>query len=388
MSIQDPTIAPRPPHPSAPRVVMPGALAAALLAVCLGTIAGLPINAVASGPSVLEWGKPVATGGPGTLPALVQSSATLTSIDAGNFGDVLVLSNGTVWGWGGASMTLTQVPGVINVVQRPVDGNGTFTAIEQPGTDAACPTSSTVVHWGKGAPEVVPQLNCLNVVQLAAAAGHTFALTSNGSVYAWGGGQDVLGFGTGVISEKNPTLNPTLSALTGGTSAGVVITTGMVSAGILVNGQAWSWGDNRFGECGCGSTAAQIPVPTKVSQGTTLYSWIDQGGNLSGDGHELAMTATGAVWAWGDNAHGQLGIGTQVNSNIPVPVTGLPADIEDVRAGGEHSLALDSAGNVWAWGDNQYGQVGNGTTVSVLLPVEVLAGVTQISAGSFHSLAT
>ncbi|MGA8521611.1 MAG: hypothetical protein WB807_00960, partial [Candidatus Dormiibacterota bacterium] len=268
MSIQDPTIAPCPTHPSAPRAVVPGALAAALLAVCLGTIAGLPINAAASGPSVQEWGKPVATGGPGTLPALVQTSATLTSIDAGNFGDVLVLSNGTVWGWGGASMTLTQVPGVINVVQRPVDGNGTFTAIEQPGTDTACPTSSTVVHWGKGAPEVVTQLNCLNVVQLAAAAGHTFALTSNGSVYAWGGGQDVLGFGTSVISEKNPTLNPTLTALTGGTSAGVVITTGMGSAGILVNGQAWSWGDNRFGECGCGSTAAQIPVPTKVSQGT------------------------------------------------------------------------------------------------------------------------
>jgi hypothetical protein len=68
-------------------------------------------------------------------------------------------------------------------------------------------------------------------------------------------------------------------------------------------------------------------------------------------------------------------------------VSGLPANIVDARAGGQHSLALDSAGNVWAWGANQYGQVGNGTTTSVLLPVEVLAGVTQISAGSFHSLA-
>ena len=94
------------------------------------------------------------------------------------------------------------------------------------------------------------------------------------------------------------------------------------------------------------------------------------------------------MWAWGDNAHGQLGIGTKVNSNIPVAVTGLPTGIIDVRAGGEHALALDAAGNVWAWGDNQYGQVGNGTTTDVLLPLNVLAGVTQISAGSFHSLAT
>jgi alpha-tubulin suppressor-like RCC1 family protein len=52
-----------------------------------------------------------------------------------------------------------------------------------------------------------------------------------------------------------------------------------------------------------------------------------------------------------------------------------------------HSLALDSEGNVWAWGANQYGQVGNGTTLDALLPDEVLSGVSQISAGSFHSIA-
>jgi hypothetical protein len=141
------------------------------------------------------------------------------------------------------------------------------------------------------------------------------------------------------------------------------------------------------GQCGCGSTAAQIASPTRVAQGTTLYTRIDQGGNLTNDGHELALDATGAVWAWGDNARGQLGIGTQVNSNIPVVVTGLPTGMVAARVGGEHSLALDSAGNVWAWGANQYGQVGNGTTANVLLPVEVLSGITQISAGSFHSLA-
>ena len=370
------------------RVTLPGALTLAMLAAGIATMSAVSIDAAASGPSVFEWGRPVATGGPGTRPAMVQSSATLSSIDAGNFGDVLVLSNGTVWGWGGTSMTLTQVPEVSNVVQRPVDGNGTFTAIEQPGTDSACPTSSTVIHWGKGPTAVVSQLNCLNVVQLAAAAGHTFALTSTGRVYVWGGGGDLLGFGSGVTSESKPTLNPTLTALTNGTSAGVMLTTGMTMAGILVNGHAWSWGSNQYGQCGCGSTASQIASPMPVAQGSTLYASIDDGGNLSGDGHELALTATGAVWAWGDNAHGQLGIGTKVDSNIPVAVTGLPAGIVDVRAGGEHSLALDGAGNVWAWGDNQYGQVGNGTTTDVLLPINVLAGITQISAGSFHSLAT
>jgi alpha-tubulin suppressor-like RCC1 family protein len=176
-------------------------------------------------------------------------------------------------------------------------------------------------------------------------------------VYVWGGGGDVLGLGPSVTLERHPALNPALTALTHGTAAGVVVTTGMTAGGILVNGRAWSWGDNQYGQCGCGSSAAQIPSPTPVHQGSTLYTWIDQGGNLRSDGHELALTSTGAVWAWGDNAHGQLGIGTQVNSNIPVAVIGLPTGIINARAGGEHSLALDRAGNVWAWGANQYGQV-------------------------------
>ncbi len=389
MGIQPPTISLHRSNRCASRVAVRGALTGVLLVVCLATISVLPINAAATGPSVYEWGRPVATGGPGNLPTVTQSSSTLATIDAGNYADVLVLSNGTVWGWGVTSMTLTQVPGVTNVVQRPVDGNGTFTAIEQPGTDSACPTSSTVVHWGKKhAPSVVTQLNCLNVVQLAEAATHTLALTSTGTVYVWGGQGEALGLSPAVKTETNPTLNPALTALTNGTSSGVIITTGMTSGGILVNGHAWSWGDNQYGQCGCGSTAAVITSPTPVSQGSTLYTSIDQGGNLTNDGHELALTAAGAVWAWGDNARGQLGIGTQVNSNIPVLVTGLPSSIVDVRAGGEHSLALDGAGNVWAWGDNQYGQVGNGTTTNVLLPVEVRSGVTQISAGSFHSIAT
>jgi alpha-tubulin suppressor-like RCC1 family protein len=368
----------------APRV----ALAIVTLAVCARTTAGSAIGAAASGPSVDEWGRPVASGGPGNLPTLTQSSGGLATIDAGNYADVLVLSNGTVWGWGVTSMTLTQVPGVTNVVQRPVDGNGSFTAIEQPGTDSSCPLSSTIVHWGRNhAPTVVTQLNCMYVVQLAEAATHTFALTSNGSVYVWGGQGAALGMDPAVKSEKIPTLNTALTALTSGTSAGVVLTTGMTSGGMLVNGQAWSWGDNQYGQCGCGSTAAVITSPTPVDQGSTVYTSIDQGGNLTTDGHELAIDTSGDVWAWGDNARGQLGIGTEVNSNVPVAVIGLPADIVDVRAGGMHSLALDSAGNVWAWGANQYGQVGNGTTTDALLPDEVLSGVSQISAGSFHSIA-
>jgi alpha-tubulin suppressor-like RCC1 family protein len=338
---------------------------------------------------ILEWGRPVGTGGPGLSPVMVQPSAT--QIDAGNYGDVLLENNGTVWMWGAQhapSMTLTQVTGVNNVTQRPVDGNGSFAAIEQPGTDAACPSSSSVVQWSaaKGA-AVVKQLQCLNVVQLAKAAVHTYALTATGEVYVWGGGQyGVLGLGASVTEEKNPTLAPALTALTDGTSNGVELTTGMASGGILVNGIAYSWGSNLYGQCGCDSTVSAIAIPTPVAQDGVLFTDIDDGGNLNTDGHELALTASGTVYAWGDNQEGQLGIGTLVDRDVPVLVPGLPT-ISDVRAGGMHSLALDADGNVWAWGDNQYGQVGDGTTSNVLSPEKVLSGANLISAGSYHSIA-
>jgi len=356
-----------------------------ILFVLIGIVTVQP--AWATSGAIYEWGKPVAMGGPGDVPTVAQAAGAV-AIDAGNLSDVLVKGDGTVWGWGVTSMTLTQVPGVSDVVQRPVDGNGSFAAIEQPGADSRCSTSTTVVEWvvGKSA-HVVTTLNCKNVVQLAEAASHTYALTSAGQVYVWGAGGDVLGLGPNIQSEKGPTLNTALTAITGGTASGVIITTGMTSGGLLVDGEAWSWGGNSLGQCGCASTAPEIATPTAVDQGSAIYAWIDLGGNLTEDGHELAIDSTGAVWAWGDNGDGQLGNGTTVDSDVPVPVTGLPAGIIDVRAGGRHSLALDGAGNVWAWGENTYGQVGNGTTKRAELPVEVLSGMTMISAGALHSLA-
>ena len=83
----------------------------------------------------------------------MQSFSTLVAINAGNKSDLAVLGDGSVWAWGNTevappSMTAIQVPGLYNVIQRPVDGNHDFAVIEQPGTDASCPTSSSVYTWG------------------------------------------------------------------------------------------------------------------------------------------------------------------------------------------------------------------------------------------------
>jgi alpha-tubulin suppressor-like RCC1 family protein len=384
-----------------------------VLAACVVLAALVPALTAGASTSTnaYEWGRHVAPGGPGRIPTIVQTVADLGQIDAGNVADVLVLGHGNVWTWGmthvgPTSMSLVQVRGVSKVLQRPVDGNGDFAALEQPGTDPACPSSSTVVTWGLSesgdlglgvtnngtnyaSDQDVTALDCKEVVQLAAANSHMVALTSSGDVYVWGGNANAT-LGLGYVGRHSnidtPTLNPYAAALTRGASVGVEVTAGVGDGGLLVDGQAFSWGDNTYGQCGCSSTATTILSPTAVDQGHVRFSWIDQGGDTGSNGHELALTSSGAVYAWGDGAEGQLGQGTTFDSAVPVPVPDLPI-IVDVRAGGMHSVALDAAGNAWAWGNNHDGQVGNGSTGYVLTPVEVMSGVRMISAGALHSLA-
>ena len=100
--------------------------------------------------------------------------------------------------------------------------------------------------------------------------------------------------------------------------------------------------------------------------------------------------------AWGNNGFGQLGNGDSGNSLVPVPVTGLPR-MTGIVTGGTHSLSFRNLSGVWAWGNNGYGQLGNGTTTATYKPVKVfrnstsarsyLTNVTAVAAGGSHSLA-
>jgi alpha-tubulin suppressor-like RCC1 family protein len=109
----------------------------------------------------------------------------------------------------------------------------------------------------------------------------------------------------------------------------------------------------------------------------------------AGASHTLLLREDGTVWAWGANGSGQLGDGTTSHRQEPRRVAGLSA-VKAVVASGEHSLALrGSDGSVWAWGQNDSGQLGDGSTVNRLLPVQVLGleGVVALASGSDHVLA-
>ena len=108
----------------------------------------------------------------------------------------------------------------------------------------------------------------------------------------------------------------------------------------------------------------------------------------AGGTHTCALAATGAVRCWGDNAFGELGNGTHTTSRVPVPVRGL-AGVRQISAGRSHTCALTTAGAVQCWGENDHGQLGNGTFTSSNIPVAVngLAGVSAISSGWYATCA-
>jgi alpha-tubulin suppressor-like RCC1 family protein len=108
-----------------------------------------------------------------------------------------------------------------------------------------------------------------------------------------------------------------------------------------------------------------------------------------GDGHVLVVASDGTVWAWGQNDSGQLGIGSTGGKTVPTQVTGLTG-VTVVSAGSQHSLALKSDGTVWAWGANYSGQLGVDQSIAQEnAPVQVsgLTGIVTIAAGNSHSLA-
>lgn len=125
-----------------------------------------------------------------------------------------------------------------------------------------------------------------------------------------------------------------------------------------------------------------------VSQSVPEVSRVPASEIAAGAAHSLVLRDDGTVWAWGDNGYGQLGDGTSDEHRVPTHISGL-SDVTDIAAGEYHSLAVKNDGTVWAWGDNSSGQLGDGTYDERRTPVQVdgLSGITNIAAGGEHSLA-
>jgi hypothetical protein len=147
------------------------------------------------------------------------------------------------------------------------------------------------------------------------------------------------------------------------------------------------WGRNVEGQLGNGSQlSSTTPVAvTGLSSGVTAI--------VPGRNHTCALTDAGGALCWGENAYGQLGDGTTTMRTTPTPVAGLSSGVAAIASGARHTCALLTTGGLKCWGSNLYGQLGNGTSSPspVTTPVNVSglsSGVASVATGGFHSCAT
>jgi alpha-tubulin suppressor-like RCC1 family protein len=225
-------------------------------------------------------------------------------------------------------------------------------------------------------------------VQLSAGSNHTLALAADGNAYGWGyNGYGQLGDGT-----TTDRLVPTPTASTG-TRFTQVAAGQSHSLALAADGTPYAWGSNSNAQLGDNSTTQRLAPVALAAGAATGYTQT-----AAGNSHSVALTATGGLYAWGFNSYGQLGDGTTTDRTVPVPVAqgAAPAGTRfvQVAAGANHSLALTAEGRVYAWGINDYGQLGDGTTTNRATPVAVAAGsvpagvrFVQVAAGLTHSLA-
>jgi len=197
---------------------------------------------------------------------------------------------------------------------------------------------------------------------IAAGDYHTCALTTTGGVKCWGdnfSGQ----LGDGTTTKRVTPVD--VSGLTSGVSA--IAAGASHTCALTTTGGVKCWGNNSAGQLGDGTAPTNSSTPVDVSGLTSGVSAIAAGGF-----HTCALTTTGGVKCWGYNKFGQLGDGTKTARFTPVDVSGLTSGVSAIAAGVSHTCALTTTGGVKCWGDNFFGQLGNGLVTARTTPVDVV----------------
>jgi alpha-tubulin suppressor-like RCC1 family protein len=248
-----------------------------------------------------------------------------------------------------------------------------------PSAEAATPVVYTfpLIH---DAPAPMPGLPA-GVLQVASGAGNNFglALLPGGTVSAWG--LDASDNGFGELGDGTTTSHTAPAPVHGLSGITQIAAGGQHALAIGAAGAMWTWGDNTNGQLGDQTTTNRL-TPVRLAGPTSMIQVA------GGEDYSLGLRSDGTVWSWGGNNVGQLGDGTTTQRGKPEEIPGL-AHIIQISAGNSSSFALRSDGTLFAWGNNGSGELGDGTTIDRLSPVPVpgLTGVTAVSSGLLTTLA-
>jgi alpha-tubulin suppressor-like RCC1 family protein len=228
--------------------------------------------------------------------------------------------------------------------------------------------------------------NLTNIDSMSLGETHTCAITKasetiTSKLWCWGDySNGKLGVDPSVIGSGNLPIE-----VTGLLGSPLAVAAGKEHTCAIIQNEVDSsvmcWGYNQEGQLGIGNTTS-MSLPTEVpeSSGAKEIS--------AGESFTSIVITNGEIKSWGANTEGQLGNGFFFRRQLPIHLNSLLEPIEDVVSGENHTCALTQTGNVYCWGSNLYGQLGNGTTDYSKDPVKVLnldSKVNSIAAGPFHT---
>ncbi|MBI3960814.1 MAG: RCC1 repeat-containing protein, partial [Chloroflexi bacterium] len=232
----------------------------------------------------------------------------------------------------------------------------------------------------QGLPQTAVPLS--DIVQVAAGGQHTCALTTGGGVKCWGynsSGQ----LGDGSTTDRSYPVD--VVGLGSGVAA--IATGGSHTCALTIGGGVKCWGDNYSGQLGDGTSGY---LTSKSSPVDVVGLSAGVAGIAAGGRGTCALITGGGVKCWGENGYGQLGDGSTTNRSAPVDVTGLGSGATVVAVGGTHTCAITTTGEVKCWGWNFGGQLGDGSTQDRSSPADVSglgSGVIVIATGDSHTCA-
>jgi alpha-tubulin suppressor-like RCC1 family protein len=322
-------------------------------------------------------------------------SKAFSSLAAGYFHTCALSASGGVWCWGGnnfgqlgdgsttmrlkAVAVTTLTSGVLEI------GAGYVHTCARLATGVKCWGSNEFGQLGDNTqinnsqPTPVTGLPA-GVTALAVGGSHTCVLTGS-AARCWGWDN------YGQLGNGSPPVMVLPTPVSGLASGAAALSSGALhTCALALGGQAWCWGNNGSGQLGNDTTIhSGTPVAVQSLPGNVTLLAADEA-------HTCALLGSGGVWCWGANGSGQLGSGSfSLNSPLPVGVSGLSGGVIDIAAKGDHTCALISPGGmVKCWGLNNMGQLGDGTTANRSKPVTVngpAGGYTALAAGLYHTCA-